>query len=88
MYALNRAPLYALLATIAGSQGLAVLDEMPEEYRAAYLDHVADAALAFDMPDLADRIRVIESDADAASCLQAVVYAPAATAPLAWPALA
>lgn len=86
MYALNRAPLYALIAVISGSQGLEVLREMPEEYRAAYLDHVADVAQAFDMPDLAARIEAIRTDADAAECLKAVVYAPAAS--LAWPALA
>lgn len=88
MYALNRAPLYALLATIAGSQGLAVFDEMPEEYRTAYLEHVADLALAFDMPDLAARVAAIRTDADAAECLARVVYSPAAIAPLAWPCLA
>ena len=84
----TRKPLYAMLALLTGPQGLTVLDDMPEEYRTAYLDHVADVALAFDKPDLAARIAAIRTDADAAECLARVVYSPAAIAPLAWPCLA
>lgn len=62
--------LYALLFALTGSQGLDALREMPDEARGAYLDHAADVALAFDRPELAERILCITSDEDAAECLR------------------